>query len=26
MNKRVKVRPHSGDWHPIVAYEAELTD
>jgi peptide/nickel transport system substrate-binding protein len=25
INKRVKVRPHSGDWHPIVAYEAELT-
>jgi peptide/nickel transport system substrate-binding protein len=26
MNKRVKVQPHSGDWHPIVAYEAELTN
>jgi ABC-type transport system substrate-binding protein len=26
INKRIRVQPHSGDWHPIVAYEAELTN
>jgi ABC-type transport system substrate-binding protein len=26
LNKRVKVQPRSGDWHPILAYEAELTN
>jgi peptide/nickel transport system substrate-binding protein len=26
INKRVKVQPRSGDWHPILAYEAELTN
>jgi peptide/nickel transport system substrate-binding protein len=24
INKRVRVQPRSGDWHPILAYEAEL--
>ena len=26
LNARVVTKPHSGDWHPIVAYETDLTN